>query len=239
MQKRLIVVLGMFLGGHVPASAAAQILEAHERVAPAVTTLRAESTPSVAPSGPVTPAQNSTAQDPTALDNLRAQVPARLGLSPVAAYEPIRSVEPLSPVEEFVAPIPATHGPVSAPLAALSFPLALPQDPLAQHNGRAQSSDGFSPLLALAYDRELSLEPLPQMVQVNNLVQTLTKMPLAQTWGGRLQLDLLPSKSHTPGLPSGNGLSLSFHFSRDREVRAGGPAKAWRCVSQIVAAALN
>jgi hypothetical protein len=246
MQKRLIVVLGMFLGGHVPA-AAAQVVLAHEHVAPAVTTLRAESTPTVVASVPLAPAQNPTAQDATALEKVSAQVPARLGLSLLAGYEPIRNVGPVSPVEvpveELVAPVPATPRPAtyasaSAPFAALSLPLSLTQEPLAQH-GRMQSSAGFSPMFALAYERDLSLEPLPPMVQLNALVQTLTKMPIAQTWGGRVQLDVLPGKSRTPGTPSGNGLSLSFHFNRDREVRAGGPVQAWRCVSQIVAAALN
>ena len=244
MQKRLIVVLGMFLGSHVPAAAAAQIVLAHEHVAPAVTTLRAEATPTVVASVPLAPAQNATAQEPAALDKVSTQVPARLGLSLVAGYEPIRGVEPLAPVEELVAPVPATprlatYASASAPFATLSLPLSLTQEPLAQHNGRMQSSEGFSPLFALAYERDLSLEPLPPMAQLNALVQTLTKMPIAQTWGGRVQLDVLPGKSHTPGTPSGNGLSLSFHFSRDREVRMGGPVRAWRCISQIVAAALN
>ena len=168
--------------------------------------------------------------------------------APVAAQAPAPQIVL---AQEHVAPIITMLRTVSTPLSALSFPLA-------QDHG--QSPARFSLLFAGAYERGHSLEPLPPMEEVKNLILTLSSLPLVQFWGGRLQLDAFQSTLHSQNVqlgPLGCGsmqgfrppaqsypggqrsarISLSFHFGRD--ARTGRPTQAWRNLSRIVGTVLN
>ena len=168
--------------------------------------------------------------------------------APVAAQTPPPQIVL---AQEHVAPIITMLRTVSTPLLALSFPLA-------QDHG--QSPARFSLLFAGAYEPDHSLEPLPPMEEVKNLILTLSSLPLVQFWGGRLQLDAFQSTLHSQNMqlgPLGYGgmqgfrppaqsylggprsvrISLSFHFGRD--ARTGRPTQAWRNLSRIVGTVLN
>jgi hypothetical protein len=168
--------------------------------------------------------------------------------APVAAQTPAPQIV-LG--QEHVASIITTPRTASAPLSAPSFRVA-------QDHG--QSPARFSPLFAGAYERDHSLEPLPPIEEVKNLILTLSSLPLVRLWGGRLQLNAFqstlgnqnvqlrplgyggmqgfrPPAQGYPGGPRSARLSLSFNFGRD--ARTGRPAQAWRNLSRIVGTVLN
>jgi hypothetical protein len=172
----------------------------------------------------------------------------------LGSYAPAAAQAPAPQIviaQEHVAPIITMLRTVSTPLSALSFPLA-------QDHG--QPTARFSLLFAGAYERDHSLEPLPPLEEVKNLILKLSSLPLVQFWGGRLQLDAFQSTLHSqnvqlghlgyggmqgfrppaqgyPGGPRSPRLTLSFHFGRD--ARTGNPAEAWRSLSRIVGTVLN
>ncbi len=89
MHKRLILLLGMFLGSRVPAAAqtsAPQFVAAQEHVAPVMTMLRTVS-------APLPTASFRRSQDP-------GKSPAHFSIPLAGAYERDRSLERLLPVEE-------------------------------------------------------------------------------------------------------------------------------------------
>jgi hypothetical protein len=139
------------------------------------------------------------------------------------------------------------------PILTMLRPASTPFVPLAQDHG--QSPGRFSRPFAGAYERDKSLEPLPPMEEVKNLILTLSSLPLVHLWGGRLQLGVFQRtprfgplgyggmqgiRSLTQSYPGGTrsaNLSLSFHFGRD--ARTGRQTEAWRNLSRIVGTVLN
>jgi hypothetical protein len=168
--------------------------------------------------------------------------------APAAAQTP---APPIVPAQERDAPIITMLRTVSTPLSAPSFRLA-------QDHG--QSPPRSSLLFAGAYERDHSLQPLPPMEEVKNLIHTLSSLPLVQLWGGRLQLDAFQNTPHSqnvqlgplgyggmqgfhpsaqsyPGGPRSTRISLSFDFGRDGRTER--PTQAWRSLSRIVGTVLD
>lgn len=156
------------------------------------------------------------------------------------------------PGEERVAPIITGVQTVPVPSTAASFVLS--EDP-------GKSTGHFSYyLFARAYERDQRLENLSPIDRVKTLFLTQSSLPLLQLWGGRLHLDGFTNRLHMQnvqigpsaigglqnrcppqrGYPGGPrsarfyGLSLSFHFGREAEIRR--PTKAWRCFPRTVGA---
>ena len=96
--------------------------------------------------------------------------------------------------EQHGAQIMTMHQPVSTPLPAASFLLS--QDP-------GKSPALFSLLFAGVYERKHSQEHLSPMDEVKTLTLTQSSLPLAQLWGGRLQLDAFQSTLHSQNLQLG------------------------------------
>src|ERR1700676_1061053 len=67
------------------------------------------------------------------------------------------------------------------PIITMLRTASTPTVPLAQNRG--QSPDRFSHPFAGAYERDQSLEPLPPMEEVKNLILTLCTLPLVQFVG--------------------------------------------------------
>jgi hypothetical protein len=141
-------------------------------------------------------------------------------------------------------------------LKTTSTPMSARFIPMAQ--GYIQSPARLNRPFAGAYQHDYSLEPIPPKEEAENLIHTVSNLPLFQLWGGRLQLGVFQSTPRFgpvvyggmsgfrfaaqsypsyPGGPHSGNLSLSFHFGRD--VRTGRPTKAWQRLSGIVSAALN
>jgi hypothetical protein len=185
MNKRFIVLLGMFLGSHAPAAqtAAPQMILAQDRVAPALKILR----------------------------RVSATMPATM---------------------------PATY------LPAHQEPVKIP----------AHSS----PLVVGAYERDFSMEGLPQTEEVKTLFFTQSSLQLGQLWSGRLRLegfagtlymqnvqlgpsasgglqDFRPPRERYLGGPRSvdlYGVSMSFYLGRG--ARTGPPTQVWRYLSRMV-----
>jgi hypothetical protein len=182
MNKRFIVLLGMFLGSHAPAAAqtaAPQMVLAQDRVAPTLKFLR------------------------------------RVSATTPATY------------------LPAHQEPVKS--------TALP-----------------SQLVTGAYERDYSMESLPQPEEVKTLFFTQSSLQLGQLWSGRLRLDgfvgtlymqnvqlgpsasgglqdFRPPRERFRGGPRSvdlYGVSLSFQLGRG--ARTGAPTQVWRCLSRII-----
>ena len=84
------------------------------------------------------------------------------------------------------------------------------------------------------------------MGEGNTSIPTRPSLPLAQFWGGRLQLgsgtpqDVRNQGQSFLGAQRAvhlSGFGLSFHFGRD--ARAEHPADLWRNLSRIVSGGLN
>ena len=157
---------------------------------------------------------------------------------------------PIVLAQEQVAPIIISILPaVSTPLPAFSFLLSQRLE---------KSNVHFSFPLAGAYQHDYRLDHLSPMDEVKTLVLTQSSLPLAQFWGGRLQLDAFQSTLSIPnGLVGGmrgcrlagqnypgalrsahlSGLSLSFRF--EREARTGHPVRLWQRLTQALDAVLN
>jgi hypothetical protein len=175
----------------------------------------------------------------------------------VGSQVPAQAQTPASQIvlaQEHVAPVVTMFRTVSTPLSASSFLVS-------QDSGKSPAR--FSLLFAGAYERDRSLERLPQMEEVRTLILKLSSLPLLQLWGGRLQLDAFQSTVHSqivqlgpldygnmqgfraprhsyPGGPRSvhlSGLSLSFHFGRDS--RTSRPTQVWRRMTRFVGAVLN
>jgi hypothetical protein len=143
---------------------------------------------------------------------------------------------------------------ISTPLPAAS--LLLYQDP-------RKFPTHFSPIFAGTYVDDRSLEHLPPMEEVKTLFFKQSSLPLAQLWGGRLQLDAFqstlriesvqsvplgygdtqgvrPLRQSYPGGPRSvhlSGFSLNFYFGRNARTRH--TTQAWRCLPKIVGTVLN
>jgi hypothetical protein len=157
----------------------------------------------------------------------------------------------LVPAQELVASI-VTAAP--APLLTVSF--LLPEKP-----GKSTAHFSYLFAGAYEYERDQSLDGLASlspMHEVKTLFLTQSLLPLVQIWGGRLRFDGFISTLHMQnvelgpsaagglqdfrllrqGYPGGPrsvdlyGVSLSFHFGRDAQIRR--PAQIWRCLAQIV-----
>jgi hypothetical protein len=143
----------------------------------------------------------------------------------------------------------------------VSILLLTPSFLLSQDPGKFPAHSSL--LFAGAYERDHSLQHLSPMDEVKTLTLTQSSLPLAQLWGGRLQLDAFQSTLHMqnvqlgplgyggmegfrpprqtyPGGPLSvhfSGLSLSFHFGRDSRARR--PTQVWRRMTRFVGAVLN
>jgi hypothetical protein len=143
---------------------------------------------------------------------------------------------------------------VSAPMPTTS--LRLRQDPV-------KSPAHSGPVVTGAYERDHTMERLPQTEEVKTLFFTRSSLQLGQLWRGRLRLDgfvstlnmqnvqlgpsasgglqdFRPPREWSPGGPRSvdlYGVSLSFHLNHG--ARTGQPTQVWRCLSRIVGSVRN
>lgn len=154
------------------------------------------------------------------------------------------------PAQKRVAPIITRLQTVHVPSLDRSFVLS--EDP-------GKSAGNFSYLFVRAYEGDQGLQNLSPILRVKTLFLTQSSLPIFQLWGGRLRLDGFTSRLHIPNVQLGSpavggpqdlcsprrypggprsvrfyGLSLSFSFGRDTEIRR--PTQPWRCFSRFVSA---
>jgi hypothetical protein len=130
---------------------------------------------------------------------------------------------------------------------------------LRAHQEPVKSTALPSQLVTGAYERDFSMESLPQTEEVKTLFFTQSSLQLGQLWSGRLRLDgfvgtlymqnvqlgpsasgglqdFRPPRERFRGGPRSvdlYGVSMSFQLGRG--ARTGAPTQVWRYLSRIIA----
>ncbi|MFZ0739185.1 MAG: hypothetical protein WBL70_18290 [Candidatus Acidiferrales bacterium] len=277
MYKRSIVVLGMILGSYAPGAAQTtgpKLILARNEVAEIAPTTTFATTTTFPPTTTFAPTTTSAPMTTAATTTTFAPKTTFAPMTTAATTATVITTTTFPPATTF-APTTTTFAPTTTATTTTSFDTtktfrmdAIPflSASFLVYQAPDKSTPQFIFLSGAAYEHDPGLESLASlspMHEVRTTFLTLSSLPLAQLWSGRLRLDGFTSTIHMrevelgPSVASGledfrrprqsdpsglrsfdvYGVSLSLHFGRG--ARTAHPVQGWRTLSRLAGSVLQ